>query len=135
MSIQSKQYAELVDFIFNESKDDESAKRSIGKLAKVITENHDQGKLEEIEKDFDALTRKKEGIVEVKIVSAREISKKQEELLREVISKKLGVGVKLVEVSKEVDKTLIGGISIQIGDEVIDGSLNTKFEKLENSLT
>lgn len=135
MSISSKQYAIIANFILEESKDREIGKKSIGKLAKLIIENQDQGKIERIASEFERILKKKEGVVEVRALSAKKLSTKQEESLRKAIGKRMGIAEKLIVIHSEVDETLIGGISIQIGDEVIDGSLRTKFEKLENSLS
>lgn len=135
MNISNNQYAELAKFILDESKDKKTAKESVIKLAKLIVENRDQGGFERIVKQFNDLIKKEAGVVPVKIVSAKELSNKQEKFLQESIAKKLDIKNDLIEISKEVDKTLIGGISIQIGDRVIDGSLKSKIEKLENSLS
>ena len=134
MNIPNNQYAELAKFILDESKDKKAAKEGVVKLAKLIVENRDQGGFERIVKQFNNLIEKEAGVVNVNIVSAKELSSKQEKLLQESIAKKLDIKKDLIEIFKEVDESLIGGISIQIGAKVIDGSLRAKIEKLENSL-
>ncbi|MBT3356074.1 ATP synthase F1 subunit delta [bacterium] len=134
MNISNNQYAELAKFILDESKDKKAAKEGVVKLAKLIVENRDQGGFERIVKQFNNLIEKEAGVVNVNIVSAKELSSKQEKLLQESIAKKLDIKKDLIEIFKEVDESLIGGISIQIGAKVIDGSLRAKIEKLENSL-
>ena len=134
MNISNNQYAELAKFILDESKDKKAAKEGVVKLAKLIVENRDQGGFERIVKQFNNLIEKEAGVLNVNIVSAKELSSKQEKLLQESIAKKLDIKKDLIEIFKEVDESLIGGISIQIGAKVIDGSLRAKIEKLENSL-
>ena len=45
--------------------------------------------------------------------------------------KKLG---KQVELEVKIDRSLIGGMILRVGDQVIDGSLKGKLEALERSL-
>ncbi len=50
------------------------------------------------------------------------------EKIRNLISKK-------AEIKEEMDTSLIGGLKIQIGDLLIDGSIRAKLNKLRQSLT
>ncbi|RYY00473.1 F0F1 ATP synthase subunit delta, partial [bacterium] len=41
---------------------------------------------------------------------------------------------KEVEIDTHVDKSILGGVLVKIGDRVIDGTLKTKFENMAKSL-
>jgi len=42
---------------------------------------------------------------------------------------------KSVEVTQIVDKSLIGGISVRLGDQVIDGTVKHQLEKLKEQFS
>lgn len=70
-----------------------------------------------------------QAFVEVRVVSAMPDPVAQE--LKQRLSQKLGKRVELVVVE---DRTLLGGMVIQIGDTVVDGSLRTRLEDLREEL-
>lgn len=67
-----------------------------------------------------------------KVVSAMELTEGQ----KKKIEKRLLETTMYVsfEVEYEVNPSLIGGLSIQIGDRIVDGSIRTKLEKLAGVL-
>lgn len=134
MNISPKQYAELAQYILDETKNKTQVKESVVKLAKLIVGNCDQHNLAEIIEQFEELLKERKGIIKVEVVSAKEFSVERENSLKDVIAEKLKISRDLIEIVKEVDESLIGGISVKIGDQIVDGSLKAKIEKLENSL-
>jgi F-type H+-transporting ATPase subunit delta len=52
----------------------------------------------------------------------------QRKRLLEVLENKYG---KKVIIKEEIDSTIIGGVYVRIGDDVIDGTIKTKLEKLK----
>lgn len=85
-------------------------------------------KIEEIRDEYITIDDKKNGRIRVKAIFSKEISENQKQKLIEKISKLKNKKV-ILEVS--VDKTLISGGLIQIGDEIIDGSLINQIRKLQ----
>lgn len=85
-------------------------------------------KIEEIRDEYITIDDKKNGRIRVKAKFSKEISENQKQKLIEKISKLKNKKV-ILEVS--VDKTLISGGLIQIGDEIIDGSLLNQIRKLQ----
>lgn len=67
----------------------------------------------------------------VKVTSAMALDAQQVESLRHEFAVKLA---KDVQVETAVDSALIGGIVVQIEDQVIDGSLRGRLEALRMSL-
>ncbi|HHV59652.1 MAG TPA: F0F1 ATP synthase subunit alpha [Clostridiaceae bacterium] len=70
--------------------------------------------------------------LDIKIISAFPPDSDQVERIRKKYSEKYKE--KQVHISVETDKSLKGGIKIQIGDTVIDGSLDTQLAEFRNSL-
>lgn len=71
------------------------------------------------------------GIVPVDVCAAISLDEKQQKGLSDAFTKKLGRPVRL-EVS--VDKALIGGLKVQIGDTVYDGSIANQLEAMHAQL-
>lgn len=101
-------------------------------LVKVLA---DAGRLPfvpEISKLYEQLRAEAEGIVEVSVVSAYELAAEQQASISEMMAKRLG---KKVEITSEVDDSLIGGVVIRTGDTVIDASVKGRLKALAIQMT
>ena len=72
-----------------------------------------------------------EGIIEVEVVSAYSVESEEQQKIADVMGKNLG---KKIEISTQVDKSLIGGVIIRTGDSVIDASIKGRLKQLGNVL-
>ena len=63
--------------------------------------------------------------------SARALSKSQIEKLSQAIKSKLGMDV---EIKVTVDKTIIGGLVVKVGSKMIDTSIISKLNALQNKM-
>ncbi len=135
MKIQPIQYAQLAQFILEEKKDESQQKKEVANLAKLIVQNNDQAKFDVIVEQLELLVKKSKGVINVKITSAKEISNKEQEAIVEMVMKKMEVKKDLIELEKKVDSSLIGGINIQIDNQIIVGSLKAKLDKLASALS
>jgi len=84
-------------------------------------------KTDSILKAFVKYSKEQEGIRFLKIKSAKKLSEVQ---MKEIIA---SFG-KNVEVESFVDESLIGGVVVQEGNTVLDGSIKTQLKKLEHKL-
>ena len=100
-------------------------------FVRVLAENGRLGLLPEIHEQFDALRNEREGVIEAEVVSAFELSKPQLADLVERLEKKTG---KKVKAKVQLDKELIGGVKVVMGDKVIDGSARAQLSALETAL-
>lgn len=82
-------------------------------------------------KSYKNLLNEKENIVEVKVTTARELSPEQE---AEVTAKIVKLLNKNVVLNKRLDEKIIGGIVIQVGDKLIDGSVVRQLQNIKRSL-
>jgi F-type H+-transporting ATPase subunit delta len=100
-------------------------------FVRVLAENGRLDVVSEISTQYQALKNEREGVVEAEIQSAFEMDQAQVADLVARLEKKTGCKVK-ARVS--VDKSLIGGVKVTIGDKVIDGSARAQLAALENAL-
>ena len=68
--------------------------------------------------------------VEVTGIFSKELSEEQVNRLKEKLEKKVG---KKIILKIEVDKDIIGGGVIKMGDQIIDGSIKRQIENIKNS--
>lgn len=100
-------------------------------LARVLAANGRLELLPEIRTQFEALKNEREGVVEVEVQSAFELSDAQIRDLVQRLEKKTG---RKVRARIEVNKDLIAGVRIVLGDKVIDGSARAQLGALETAL-
>lgn len=67
----------------------------------------------------------------VKVVSAIPLEESQANRLREALARRFDCEI---ELENEIDADVIGGAVVYAGDQVIDGSLRGRLQKLSNSL-
>lgn len=100
-------------------------------FVRVLAENRRLGLLSEIHTQFEVLRNEREGVVEVDVASAFELSPEQLRDLVARLEKKTG---RKVHPRVSIDRELIGGVKIAIGDKVIDASARAQLAALENAL-
>jgi F-type H+-transporting ATPase subunit delta len=100
-------------------------------FVRVLTENGRLGVLAEIRAQYEVLRNEREGVVEADISTAFEMDAAQLADLVSRLEKKTG---RRVKARVSVDKSLIGGVKVAIGDQVIDGSARAQLGALETAL-
>ncbi|MDP5009313.1 MAG: F0F1 ATP synthase subunit delta [Glaciimonas sp.] len=87
--------------------------------------------LPEIAEQFHVLKNAEEGAADVNITSAFELSAAQVQELLTTLEKKFG---RKLNPSVTVDNSLIGGVRVVIGDEVLDTSVRAKLQHMQVAL-
>jgi F-type H+-transporting ATPase subunit delta len=100
-------------------------------LLRVLAENKRVELLPEIRAQFEARKDEREGVVEAEVHSAFALSEAQLADLVERLEKKTG---RRVRTRVHLDKDLIGGVKVVLGDKVIDGSVRAQLSALETAL-
>jgi F-type H+-transporting ATPase subunit delta len=100
-------------------------------FVRVLAENKRLELLPEIHLQFEVLKNEKEGVVEAEVYSAFDLSDAQIADLAQRLEKRTG---RKVRTKVQIDKELIGGVKVVIGDKVIDGSARGQLAALENAL-
>src|SRR5258705_4327513 len=98
---------------------------------RVLAQNGRLDLLPEIRTQFHALRNEREGVIEAEVISAFELSGAQLADLVQRLEKKTG---KKIKAKVQLDKELIGGIKVVLGDKVIDGSARARLSALETAL-
>lgn len=101
----------------------DEARNFIGMLA----ENGRLSLLPEIGVQFHALKNSQEGAADARITSAFALSEAQVSDLVAVLEKKFG---HKLNPAVAVDATLIGGVRVVVGDEVLDTSVRAKLQQM-----
>jgi F-type H+-transporting ATPase subunit delta len=100
-------------------------------LLKLLAENDRLTALPEIASQFDALKTEAENKVNVTLVAATPVDAQLTEQITQALRQRLG---REVELSVEVDASMLGGAIIRAQDMVIDGSVRTRLQRLTEAL-
>ena len=99
---------------------------------KVVIDNGRLPVLPEIASQFRALVNDRSGIADAQIVSAFPLDAGQQADLAKVLEKRFG---RQLKTSVSVDPSLIGGVRVTVGDEVLDTSVAARLEQMRVALT
>ncbi|APX73086.1 F0F1 ATP synthase subunit delta [Companilactobacillus allii] len=95
----------------------------------------DRDRLNCLEEITDAYVERydtEHGIVEVTVTSVIDLTSEQEDKLKSVVKQRFSVNQ--VNLTKIVDPSIIGGIVVRVGDQVIDGSVVKRFNDVKKLL-
>ncbi len=81
---------------------------------------------------FEGLRNEHEGVLEAAISSAFPIDAVQVDSIVATLAQRYG---RRIKASVSVDPELIGGVSVRVGDEVIDASVRGKLAQMASALT
>jgi len=87
--------------------------------------------LAQIDDDFRALADTLSGTLRAKVMTAAEVEEGQQTAIKDGLEKQTG---KTVELQTEINAELIGGLKVEIGGRLFDGSIQTQLKRLEDTL-
>lgn len=82
---------------------------------------------------LEKIVNKEEGVVKAKVLSARKLDHDSKAHIIHNLEKRYSA--KKIILEEEINEKLLGGIKVEIGDEVIDLTLKNKINKLQEHLT
>ncbi|SFC49100.1 F0F1 ATP synthase subunit delta [Pseudoalteromonas denitrificans] len=100
-------------------------------LIKVLAENGRLIALPAVAELFTEFKAEYDKEIDVDITSATELAVNQQEALVSALEKRFSRKIKL---NCSVDETLVGGLVVKAGDNVIDGSIRGKLDRLATTL-
>jgi F-type H+-transporting ATPase subunit delta len=100
-------------------------------FVRVLAENRRLEVLPEIRTQYEALRNERENVVDADIYTAFELDDSQVAQLVTGLERKTG---RKVKARVQLEKELIGGVKIVIGDKVIDASARAQLAALESAL-
>jgi len=100
-------------------------------LVKLLIERDRAALIPQIREIFDDAVRTERGVAVATVTTADPLSDTERDLVRDKLESMTG---KKVELAITIDPEIIGGIIIRIGDQVIDGSVRNKLERMRTRL-
>jgi F-type H+-transporting ATPase subunit delta len=97
----------------------------------TLLKNDDIGLLGEVLADLGRMSRGGPHVQVARITTAIALSDSDQEKFRQKLRAKYGDNL---EFAFHVDPTIVGGAIVQVGDQVIDGSVATRLEAMSNVL-
>jgi F-type H+-transporting ATPase subunit delta len=86
----------------------------------------------EIATVFERLVNEHKGIAVAQVTTAVPIDERQKTVIASKLARRLG---KTIVLETRVDPNILGGVVAQVGDDVIDGSVRGRLERLRRRLT
>ena len=84
-----------------------------------------------VAQSFNRLADEEIGIVHARVTTAVELTPEQLARIRDRLGDRLG---KTVMAEAVVDPSIIGGLVVQVGDRLVDGSVSTRLKSLRHEL-
>ena len=100
-------------------------------LIRLLSDSNRLFILEFIADYYNKLLCEKRNIDTAQVITAMKIDENTMNRVKEKLERMFQKQIKIVP---EVDKEIIAGMIVKIGDKVIDGSIKTKFEKMKKQL-
>ena len=97
----------------------------------LLIDKRRESLLEAIVERYQALSNDARNIIEAEVTVAAALSQGQQEQL---VAKLEQVTGKTVLVSTHIDKSILGGIVVKLGDKLIDGSVIRRMQSLQKQL-
>lgn len=99
---------------------------------KIVSRKNRESSLPGIAKEFEALYRIQKGIVKAEVVTAFPVT---EEMRKEFVSIVRKISGKEPELTQRIDKDIIGGYVLRVGDRQIDESIASRLEELREQFS
>ena len=129
-NISNTDIAQTIYQLSKEKNGDDTA--TLKNVIKFLVRKRLINKTEGILRSLDKIINKEKGIIEAKVTGAKKISDEiKKEIIRTIKKRYLANDVILEE---KLDSKLLGGVRIEVGDEVADLSVKNKIGKLQDYL-
>jgi len=100
-------------------------------LAKLLVVRNRTSLIPQIREIFEDQVRAERGITVAQVTTSEPLTAEEEAMVREKLATMTG---NTIEITSTVDPDIIGGIVVRIGDQVIDGSVRNKLERMRTRL-
>ena len=124
--LDSRAKAALLDDVLGE------ADELVRNFLLLLAEKGRAGELDEIAREFEALVAREQGILDVELTTAVELSQKEFDQLVDRVGKASG---RKVRAARAVDPGLVGGLVLQVGSRRLDASIRGRLDRLRQELT
>ena len=101
--------------------------KAVEEFMKLLVRIRKVTKAANIIEEFEKYSKKKSGVVEIEVQSARNLDERTLTNIKKVFGEK-------VEVVESVDEKILGGIKVKTEDKILDASLKTQLKQLKQFL-
>ncbi|PJA89990.1 MAG: ATP synthase F1 subunit delta [Candidatus Magasanikbacteria bacterium CG_4_9_14_3_um_filter_32_9] len=99
----------------------------IGSFIELLARDGKITKVDKIIEEYTKYEKLQRGVKEVEITSAFDVSEKVAKEVKNYFGGE-------VEITKKIDKGILGGLRIKLGDTIFDTSVKTQLAKMKESL-
>ena len=124
--LDSRSKAALLDQILGD------ADELVRNFVRLVAEKGRAAELHEIAREFEVLVAQEQGILDVELTTAVELSQREFDDLVSRVGRASG---RKVRASRAVDPSLVGGLVLQIGSRRLDASIRGRLDRLHQELT
>ncbi|RMX08400.1 F0F1 ATP synthase subunit delta [Corticibacter populi] len=105
---------------------------TVRNLLSIVIDNGRLPALPQVAAQFHDLVNGREGAADAVVYSAYPISDAELDGLRQTLEKRFG---RKLNLSVQLDESLIGGVRVVVGDEELDTSVKARLEQMKTALT
>jgi F-type H+-transporting ATPase subunit delta len=98
---------------------------------RLLTEKGRIGEIDEIGREFERLSAEEEGVLNVELTTAVELSDDDAKAIIEQIE---GATGRTVDATRKVDPELVGGMVLEVGSMRLDASVRGRLDRLRQEL-
>lgn len=98
----------------------------------VLFKNRKISYFQEVYREFTNLVKDDKNILQIEVITAKKIDEKSLEEIKKIVAKQ-NQG-KEIEILQTLKTQILGGIQIKIGSNLIDASIKSQLDRLENEL-
>jgi len=129
----SNQYASALFEAVTET-DPKDHDKVLDNFVKILAQNGDLGKYEEIDNEFRKLKLESQGIKEAEVTVAKE-TEINHQIIQQLNSVVQASGLlSKLEIKQKIDASIIGGVVVRVDDTLIDASVKTQLNNLNREL-
>ncbi|SCI36987.1 MULTISPECIES: F0F1 ATP synthase subunit delta [unclassified Romboutsia] len=105
---------------------------NVKNFLKILVEKNRISFVKDIASSYKELLNEKNNVLEGVAITAIQMSKEEIKKLEEKLSQKYNKNVTL---ENQVDKSILGGVLVRLGNEEIDGTVKTRLNKVKEQLS
>jgi F-type H+-transporting ATPase subunit delta len=98
----------------------------------LMIDSHRTDVISQMAADFIELANEERSVAQAQVYSVRPLTEDEREAVSSAFAAK--VGKRTLRIENIVDRSVLGGIKLRIGNRIFDGSVSGKLERLEREL-
>ena len=130
MKLSNLKYASWL-YNLTQGKEKNELKDSLSVFLQFLMAGRNLSRLSRIIELYKNLYNKKEGVTDVQIVSARPLAPEMTAFILQTISNAGPKAPQVLECQEYVNREILGGIAVKVGDDLVNQTLGGRLEQLQ----